>query len=395
MAGLNGNGFEIKRQPEIATEIETDQKSAFGSDLALDPSSPDAQFNGLMSDVLANIWELGLSIYSGLDPRTANGIMLDRISAISGIARQQATPSLAVVALTGTVGTIIPAGTLFSSDEIPNVKFSLDNEVVLDVVGQATGEVTADTDGAFIVAKNTITKIETPVSGLDTVTNPNAGQTGIDQEKDEELRARRASSISLGSVSMIESIFSNVANVFGVDRTKIYENIDVVPDANGVPAHSLEIFARGAQDSDIAEAIALKRSLGCGLHGTTTAPYIDSNGFTHDVKFSRPVDTPIFVKVTAKKLPNWDINTNDRIIEAIVGYGNGTSDEVCGEFGGYQIAEDVYASQLIFSMVGIGGISVNEVLIGIVSPATNLLEEMNYDAIATFDNANVEIVYVP
>jgi len=395
MSGLSGNGFEIKRQPEILEEIETDQKTAFGDDLALDPSSPDSQFNGLMSDSVATLWELGLEIYSGLDPRTASGIMLDRISSIAGIVRQQATPSVAVVALTGTIGAIIPAGTLFSADEIPNVKFSLDEEIILDVVGQGTGDVTADTLGAFIVAKNTIDKIETPVSGLDTVTNPNAGQTGIDKETDEELRLRRANSISLGSVSLIESIFSNVANVTGVDRTKIYENIDVVPDANGVPAHSLEIFARGGQDSDIAETIALKRSLGCGLHGTTTAPYTDSNGFTHDVKFSRPVDTPIFVKVTAKKLANWDINTNDRIIEAIVGYGNGTAPEICGEFGGYNIAEDVYASQLIFALVGVGGISVNELLVGIVYPASNQVEELAYDKIATFTDANVEIVYVP
>jgi len=213
MSGLSGNGFEIKRQPEILEEIETDQKTAFGDDLALDPSSPDSQFNGLMSDSVATLWELGLEIYSGLDPRTASGIMLDRISSIAGIVRQQATPSVAVVALTGTIGAIIPAGTLFSADEIPNVKFSLDEEIILDVVGQGTGDVTADTLGAFIVAKNTIDKIETPVSGLDTVTNPNAGQTGIDKETDEELRLRRANSISLGSVSLIESIFSNVANV--------------------------------------------------------------------------------------------------------------------------------------------------------------------------------------
>lgn len=395
MAGLTGNGFEIKRQPEIVAEIEADQKVAFGDDLALDPSSPDSQFNGLMSDVIANLWELGLSIYSNLDPRTANGIMLDRISAIAGIARQQATPSIATVAFTGSIGAVVPAGTLFSSDDIPNVKFSLDTEVILNGIGEGTGEVTADTLGAYIIARDTITKIETPVSGLDTVANPTAGQTGIDQEKDEELRARRASSISLGSVSMIESIFSNVANVTGVDRTKLYENIDTVPDANGIPAHSLEVFVRGGQDSDIAESIALKRSVGCGLHGTTTTPFTDSNDFTHNVKFSRPVDTPIFVKVTAKKLSNWDIDTNDRITDAIVGYGNGTNDEICGEFGGYQIAEDVYASQLVISMVGISGISIQEVLIGIVSPATNLVEALDYDAIATFSDINVEINYVP
>ena len=394
MAGLSGLGFEIKRQPEIVAEINADQILAFGEDLALDPSSPDAQLNGLLSDMIANLWEKGLDIYSNLDPRTANGIMLDRISAIAGVARLQASPSTVTVTLSGTIGAVIPAGTLFSADEIPNVKFSLDVETVLDGIGVASAEATANTLGAIIVAKNVITKIDTPVSGLDTVLNTSAGQTGIDQETDEELRARRANSISLGSSTMIESIYSNVANTEGVDRTKIYENIDVSPDANGVPAHSLEIFARGGQDSEVSKAIATTRSLGCGLHGTTTAPYIDSNGFSHAVKFSRPVDVPVFVKVTAKKLANWDIDTNAKVTDAIVGYGNGTSQEICGEFGGYQIAEEVYSSQLIFSLVGISGISISSILVDRVSPATKLSEPMAYNEIGTFSDVNIEVVYV-
>ena len=393
MPGLGSTGFDIKRQPEITAEIETDQKTVFGTDLDLDPSSPDAQFNGLMSDQLAAIWELGLALYSGLDPRTAGGIMLDRVSSISGIVRQQAFPSTATVQLSGTVGAVIPAGTIFSAPSIPGVKFTLDDAVTLDSLGFGIGEVTSDTAGAILVSANVITKIETPVAGLLTVTNPSAGNTGIDKETDEELRRRRADSVGLAATSMIDSIFSNVANVSGVGRTKIYENIDTVPDANGLPAHTIAVYALGGQDSDIAEAIALKRSAGCGLFGSTTSSFTDTNGFTHNIKFSRPADVPIFIKITAAKLPNWDINANTRIKAAVVDYAKGEA-LICNDFLGYDIAEDVYGSQLIYGLASEGSIRVQEILVGTSSPAELQIQLIAFDELASFDVANVEIVYV-
>lgn len=393
MAGLDSTGFSIKRQPEIVAEIETDQKTTFGADLELDPSSPDAQFNGLMSDQLAAVWELGLALYSGLDPRTAGGIMLDRISAIAGIVRQQAFPSTATVQLSGTIGAVIPAGTIYSAPAIPNVKFSMDAEVILDGLGFGIGEVTADTEGAILVSAGSITKIDTPVAGLDSVTNPSAGNTGINRETDEELRRRRSNSVGLASTSMVTAIESNVANVEGVERTKLYENIDTVPDANGIPAHSIAVYAQGGQDTDIAEAIALKRSGGCGLFGSTSSPYVDTNGFTHPIKFSRPTVVPIFIQITASKLPNWDINANTRISEAVVSYAKGES-LTCNSFLGYDIAEDVYGSQLIYGLAAEESIRVQQILVGISAPAGDQIQTIEFDELSTFDTANVEIVYV-
>lgn len=394
MSGLTANGFEVKRQSEILEDIETDQKAVFGDDLILDSSSPDGQFNGLISDQMATLWQLGLSIYSGLDPRTASGLMLDRISAIAGIQRLQASPSTANVSLTGSIGAIIPANTKFSAESIPNVKFTLDSEIVLDSSGNGSGGVTADTLGAIIVASNTITKIDTPVSGLLTVNNTASGATGVDEETDEELRRRRANSLSLGSISMVESIESNVGQIDGVDRTKLYENLDTVVDENGLAPHSIEVFARGGADASVAEAIALKRSAGCGLAGTTSSPWTDNNGFVHDIKFSRPSQIPIFVEVTATKLPNWDINANDNIATAIANYGNGTEESACDGFLGYEIAQDVYGGELIFSLGGVSGISIKQILVGRTSPGTSQVEAIEFNELAIFDTANISVNYV-
>lgn len=393
MPGLGTNGFEIKRQPEIIADIETAQKTVFGEDLDLDPSSPDAQLNGLLSDQMAAIWELGLQLYSGLDPRTAGGLMLDRIASIAGVVRQQAVPTTASVLLEGTIGAVIPAGTIFSAPAIPDVKFILDAPVTLSGVGSAVGEVTADTAGAILVAKHTITKIDTPVSGLDTVTNTSAGSTGIDRETDEELRRRRSNSVGLAATSMVDSIFSNVANLEGVTRTKLYENVDTAPDVNGVPAHSMALYVKGGVDTDIAEAIAIKRSAGCGLAGTTSALFTDSNGFVHNIKFSRPTDVPIYIQITAVKNPQWDVNANERIISAIVDYANGDS-LVCNSFLGFDIAESVYSSRLVFGLAGEDSIQVQQILVGAAYPASAQLQAIAFDEIATFSEANVEIIYV-
>lgn len=392
--GLTENGYEIKRQPEIVEEIEEDQKTAFGSDLILDPSSPDAQLNGLLSNQLAKLWQNGLDIYSGLDPRTANGIMLDRISAIAGLDRKQETSSIATVDLSGSVGAVIPENTIFSAPDIPNVKFSLDSEITLDAQGVGIGEVTSDTLGATLIAPNSITKIDTPVSGLNTVNNENAGQSGTDQETDEELRTRRAYSLSLGSVSMINSIISAVANVDGVDRAKLYENSTEVVDAHGLTPHSIMQIVRGGSDTDIAIAIADNRSVGSGMNGDVLVSYTDKNDFDHNIRFSRPTEVPIFVQITATKLQNWDIYTDEIIKNLIVGYGNGTDGIYCGDFLGYQISEDVYGSQFIYSLVSVTEIIVKEILVKSSDPADQQLQTIEFDELATFSTENIEIIYV-
>lgn len=393
MPGLGTTGFEIKRQPEIIADLTDAQKAVFGEDLVLDPSSPDAQFNGLMSDQFAALWELGLQLYSGLDPRTAGGLMLDRLASIAGIVRQQAFPSTASVLLLGTVGAVIPAGTIFSAPTIPGVKFSLNAEVTVDVSGSVIGEVTADVQGAILVAKNTITKIETPISGLSSVTNPTAGNIGIDRETDEELRRRRANSVGLAATSMVSSIYSSVANLAGVTNVKLYENTDTIPDANGVPAHSMALYVRGGVESEIASAIALKRSAGCGLSGDITSLFTDSNGFTHTIKFSRPTDVPVYIQITAVKTPTWDINANARITQAIVDYASGTS--LSGtSFLGFDISEDVYSPQLVYGLAEEGSILVQQILVGSSAPASLQVLDIAFNEIPTFNIANVEIVYV-
>lgn len=393
MEGLGSNGFTIKRQPDIIADIEDKQKLVFGTDLELDPSSPDAQFNGLMSDQIAGLWELGLALYTGLDPRAAGGAMLDRISSIAGIVRQQPLSSTATLQMKGVVGTVVPAGSIFSSEAIPHIKFILETEAILDDLGYALGGVIADKEGAVLISSNTITKIETPIAGLSSVTNPNSGNIGRDRETDESLRRRRANSVGLASNSLITSIYSNIANVDGVARTKIYENNTATTNAMDIPAHSLSVFVEGGRDSDIAEVIANKRSLGCGLVGSTTAIYEDTNGFVHDIKFSRPTNTPVYIKITAEKLSNWDTNAHARIAAAIVGYAKGES-SACNDFLGYGIGDDVYGTQLIYGLAAENTIRIQSVLVGSSAPANTQIQNITFDEIATFDEVNVEIVYV-
>jgi len=94
--GLTKNGYETKNLQEIVDDIESAQKTVFGTELVLDASSPDKQLNGLLSERIAILWELGLDIWASLDPRTASGVQLDRLSSIIGVTRNQASATTAL-----------------------------------------------------------------------------------------------------------------------------------------------------------------------------------------------------------------------------------------------------------------------------------------------------------
>lgn len=79
--GITPAGFNRKRADEILADLNTGVQGVFGVSVDLSPTSPDGQFNGLMADEIAFLWELAEDIYHSFDPFQAEGTRLDSVMA--------------------------------------------------------------------------------------------------------------------------------------------------------------------------------------------------------------------------------------------------------------------------------------------------------------------------
>lgn len=200
-----------------------------------------------------------------------------------------------------------------------NFSFDITGDLSIDSIS-SVGDFTADTAGAYTIAANTLTEIVTPVSGWDSVNNPNAGLTGTNQETDAELRIRREFSVNNGfgtDASIRESILDNVS---GITACTVTSNRTNTTDSESRPAHSFEAVVVGGDDTTIAEEILRVQPAGIESYGNTTENIVDSQGYTQIIKFSRPVSKYIWVKVyrdytTEEEYPD---DGDDLIKEAIV-----------------------------------------------------------------------------
>ena len=392
MGGLDKNGYSIKRLDEILSDLTVAQKTVFGADLVLDASSPDAQLNGLLAEQIAILWELGLDVWSSLDPRTATGVQLDRLASIVGVARNQSSPTTLFCDLNGTPNQLISSGLVVSAPLIPSTTFLLVSDVTLDGNGFASAQFVANDNGAIIVAPNTVTVIDTLVSGLDTVNNPLAGDTGTNIETDEELRLRRDLSTSTISTSTIASIYNAIVSVAGVTHLKVFENTtDAVVDT--ITPHAFYAVVKGGLNEDVAKQIALNRPVGTGMFGSLSIPWTDSVGFVHQIFMDRPTEIPIYIKINVNETDDWTNSSSDDIKNALVAYLDGTS-VACDEFAGYTIGDDVFASDMYAPISNLGGFKITSILVGTVYPATDTLVVIDLYDLATFDVANIEVINV-
>ena len=130
-------------------------------------------------------------------------------------------------------------------------------------------------------------------------------------ETDAELRRRQAISTALPSLTVFEGTLGAVASIPGVTRSRGYENDGGVPDADGIPGHSICMVVEGGDTAAIAEAIAAKKGPGAGTYGTTEALVRDKFGVPNVIKFFRPVETPVYATVTIRPFPGYLSTTGE------------------------------------------------------------------------------------
>ncbi|HAT1603054.1 TPA: hypothetical protein I8Y43_005235 [Raoultella ornithinolytica] len=308
--------------PDYQTVLDTITgyfQQIYGSDAYIDPDSKDGQMVALVALAIHDANNTAISVYRSFSPATALGDALTSNVKINGITRRAATNSTVDLLLTGTVGTTITNGSVRDTN---SVVWNLPATVVIGTDGTVVATATCASTGAVAALAGSVNSINTPTRGWASVTNPLAATVGVAAETDAELRVRQSQSVALASLTPFDAVDGAIANVEGVTRHKLFENDQEVTDSNGLPPHSISAIVEGGDATEIANTIRSVKGQGVSTYGTTAVIVTDKYGNPYTIRFSRPVDVPIYVSITLKALTGYSSQVGDEIKAAVAAYIN-------------------------------------------------------------------------
>lgn len=361
----------------------------YGSDAYLDPDSKDGQMVALVALAIHDANNTAISVYRSFSPATALDDALTSNVKINGITRRAATNSTVDLLLTGTVGTTITNGSVRDTN---SVIWNLPATVVIGTDGTVVATATCANSGAVAAVAGSVNGINTPTRGWASVTNPLAATVGIAAETDAELRVRQSQSVALASLTPFAAVDGAIANVEGVTRHKLFENDTETTDANGLPAHSISAIVEGGDATEIANTIRSTKGQGVSTYGTTAVIVTDKYGNPYTIRFSRPVDVPIYVSITIQALTGYSSEVGDEMKAAVAAYINSLA-----------IGDSVLLSR-VYSPANLGVVSggnaryydIMELLIGRTAEgvaAANVV--FAYDESASCSVDNIALVVTP
>jgi len=316
---IDASGITAPDYAAILTWLHGQYRAIFGADVYLGNDSQDGQFLGIVAAAINDANLAIVDAFNSAGPATAQGEALSSRVKINGIARAVATASQVTLTVVGQAGTTINAG--IASDANGN-RWALPATVVIPPSGSINITATCTVKGAVSAPAGSVTKIATPTLGWQSVTNSAPASQGAPVETDAQLRQRQAQSVALPSLTVLGGILGAVQAVTGVVTATIYENDGDTTDANGQPAHSIAVVAKGGDAASIAQAIMLKKTPGTYTHGSTSVTVNDDIGLPHTIRYSQLTDAPMAVEVRLKALSGYTTAVAAQVQAAVAAYIN-------------------------------------------------------------------------
>lgn len=260
---------------------------------------------------------------------------------------------------------------------------------ILITVAMKVGQLTCTELGPVSAEAQTITQIVTPILGWESVVNPLAASEGRLQETDEELRIRFRNTKLERSSNILDSLYSALLNLDGVEEVRIYENDTDITDSNGVLPHSFLPVVLGGSSQLIAETIWKNKPMGILSQGNTVIQITDSQGFVHNIGLERPNPVTIYVIVNLSE--DTEANTPfpgdgvQQVQDSIINY-------AASNFG---VGKDVIYSRLFTPINQIPGHQIDSLFIGTSpSPVGTSNVSINFNSIASFESINISVIIV-
>lgn len=321
--GYNNKAFNKRSLSNIMEEIEKQlrEQEAF-NDMVWNENEPFYQLNAVNAFFLSELWEVAEQVAYSSSPKFAEGNVLDAKCKIIGISRKRGNTSKGEVTIEGTEGTVVPGDFQITTNPENYVIFKVTKEGVIPKGGKLTLPIESLEKGTFTnVPEKAINNILTPVIGIKKVYNLKATKDGEYPETDMELRERYNASVSRTSSNIFDAILSNVLAVPGVKDAVIKVN-DKMQEEEGIPPKAFHVIVNGGQDKLVAQAIFAKYPGGIQPYGNTVVQIADTQGFKHNIGFSRPKQIKVWIKCKITKNSKFAENGNELIKNAIENYIN-------------------------------------------------------------------------
>lgn len=386
--GLTSTGYTAPDTLTLVESMSDNALNSFGSLMDVSSNSAIGIFNGVTAIEIAQVFTDLTEFYTNINPNNAEGRMLENIALFGGIVRKGLVKSTGFVTFTGADGTTIPQATVLYVVGDESRTFLTDTEETIGSDGTVRVNVTAETTGATAAPAGTLTQLLDDITGVTSVTNTYAVSIGTDEvETEAALRARRNNTLSVGGNGTAAAIRAALEQVAGVTTVRIIMNNTYKWEEKGDtgnyrPPKSLEAIVENGSNDDIIQTIALTASGTSELFGDLTAFYIDVTGNTHQIRYSRPTEIPIYMSVTYTLYDeeSFPEDGQSRIAQEIASWA----------LSEYQLGVDVLVDRIYVPIFDVPGISGATILIG--EDASTLLDadiDVQLFEKATVDAANI------
>ena len=391
--GVTEHGFKKKTFQEILEDMQTRARTIFGNDVNLTDSSPLGKFVKLNALEMSYIWNMAEDVYNSVYLNTAEDQSLDNLVSFLSLKRKKATHSTGTAVFYGETDAEIPEGFKIETVSEEPVVFVTTESGLIGPEGSVELNIKSEETGEYTnVSANTITEITNPMSGLDSVNNPDPTDGGQDRETNYALRERYRKSVSGPGGSTLASIRANILSAPGVRACNIEENDSFEVDSKGRMPKSFEAIVLGGADLDIANAIFDKKPAGIQSEGEITTEITDDSGNNQLVNFSRAIEVDIYADVTltidSSLFPeDGETRVKDMLIEYIGGT-NSNNDTLLG----LSLGEDIIYNKVIDAVMGVSGVKDCDVLIGKTeNPAGTSNITIENDEVASISSENITI----
>ncbi len=376
------NGLELKDTSTILEQVQNVFLTAFPN-LNTDPSTPQGQIITAITEMFTQA-QRDIVEFANIFVNGGTGVWLDAYAkTYYGITRKQASKGSVTALISGTIGTIIPAGFTAKSGDY---EYSTISEYIIESDGSCYAELFAKNTGNFSIDAGTLTTIITPVAGVERITNPYESTSGTNTEPDNELRFRAMNSLTYRATAIFDGLLAQIEQLSGVQKVAGYENYtknSVEYKGITIEPNSIALVVKGGDLNAIGKVILENKTVGAYVQGDIDIPmYEEISRQTYTMRIYRPV--PKQLKAELNVITN-NLTTQD--------YAAQLQEQIINIINNYKINNEIIPFQ-VASKISLMNVQIADFKMGLVSAtaAYNPIT-LNFtdEAVITADNIIVSL----
>lgn len=301
---LTATGYSRRTLDTVLTSIQGFLRDKISLKLDLTERAVLGNWSNLAADHIDQLEQLVEESYHAFDPDNASNDRFVALALLSGVPRRGETTGLVTVTLDLDAAQSYAPGDLAAHvEDEPGNRWLNRDAVVSTTAGDYSAVFESEFPGAAAIAEaGTLTVIASPVSGWNSVTNPDAATPGQDIESIPALRIRRELALSIGGSRTRGAIRSKLVLLDGVISVEVFDNPTSATDSNGIGPHGLRAVVwdgspAAADDDEIAQVIYDHAAEGILSQGSESGTAQDSVLGPVIVAFDRATTSAVTVAV--------------------------------------------------------------------------------------------------